>query len=385
VTRLAVPSSPGYTFSCSVPARLVGLFLLLLAPLLMAFGPPGITESDAALAPLYPWEVQQMLRMKPVSLTAKAALIMDAATGKVVFERQGNQRRAMASLTKIMTALVALEKGKLADKVTVPRIPLPQEASMGLMWGDVLTLEDLLWGLLLPSGNDAAMVIAYHVGGGSIEKFVDLMNQKAAQLGLKNTHFVNPHGLDEDEHYSSAYDLAVTARQAMTNPTFAKMVGTRTWTVRASRTFYLGNANFLLRPVNESIGADGIKTGYTDDAGDSIVASATRDGRRVIVVALDTADRTAEAIKLFNYAFATFQWVELDLPPYLVASDGNGTPRPIVMKEPRYEYVTHWEARRFVPIVKMDGAPDLQPGKVIGSVSFWNGNGTVAEVPVYVR
>ena len=149
------------------------------------------------------------------------------------------------------------------------------------------------------------------------------------------------------------------------------------------------NANkhtpFGLSKLRESIGADGIKTGYTDDAGDSIVASATRDGRRVIVVALDTADRTAEAIKLFNYAFATFQWVELDLPPYLVASDGNGTPRPIVLKEPRYEYVTHWEARRFVPIVKMDGAPDLQPGKVIGSVSFWNGNGTVAEVPVYVR
>jgi len=382
----SVPRRAGRPLTLSAPGRLLGLLLLLLTPLLLAFGPPGITESDSALAPLYPSDLQRMQRVQPPPpLTAEAALIMDAATGKVVFERQGHQRRAMASLTKITTALVAMEKGKLTDKVTVPRIPLPEEASMGLLWGDVLTLEDLLWGLLLPSGNDAATVIAHHVGGGSIENFVKLMNQKAAELGLKDTHFVNPHGLDEDGHYSTAYDLAVTARKAMENPVFAKMVGTRSWTIRASRTFYLMNSNFLLRPQNESIGADGIKTGFTDDAGDSIVASATRDGRRVIVVALDTADRTAEAIKLFNYAFASFQWVELTLPPYMVVSDGNGKARPIALKERRFEYMANWENRRFVSILKLDGGAELQPGNPAGLVSFWNPQRTLADIPVVVR
>lgn len=382
----AVPRRRGRHLALPAVGRLLALALLLLAPFLVAFGPPGLTESDSALAPLYPSDLQQMQRVQASPpLTAQAALIMDAATGKVVFERQARQRRAVASLTKITTALVALEKGKLQDKVTVPRIPLPEEASMGLLWGDVLTLEDLLWGLLLPSGNDAALVIAYHVGGGSIENFVKLMNQKAAELGLKDTHFVNPHGLDEDGHYSSAYDLAVTARKAMENPVFAKMVGTRSWTIRASRTFYFINSNFLLRPQNESIGADGIKTGFTDDAGDSIVASATRDGRRVIVVALDTADRTAEAIKLFNYAFASFQWVEMALPPYLVISDGNGKLRPIALKEPRFEYLAKWENRRFIPVLKLDGGGELQPGKPAGSVRFWNAQGVLPEIPVVVR
>lgn len=382
----AAPRRSGPPIPILAPGRVAGVLLVLLAPFLLAFGPPGITESDSALVSLYPSDLQQMQRVQaPPPLTAEAALIMDAATGKVVFERQAHQRRAMASTTKMMTALVALEKGKITDKVTVPRIPLPQEASMGLLWGDVLTLEDLLWGLLLPSGNDAATVIAFHVGGGSMENFVKLMNQKAADLGLRNTHFMNPHGLDEDDHYSSAYDLAVIARKAMENTVFAKIVGTRTWTIRASRTFYLTNSNFLLRPVNESIGADGIKTGYTDDAGDSIVASASRDGRRVIVVALDTADRTAEAIKLFNYAFSTFQWVELSLPPYLVWSDGNGKPRPIVMKEPRFEYVPKWETRRFIPFLKLDGAGEVQPDKPVGLVSFRNAQSTLPDIPVYVR
>ncbi|MDP2659964.1 MAG: D-alanyl-D-alanine carboxypeptidase, partial [Dehalococcoidia bacterium] len=182
--------------------------LLLLAPFLVGFSPPGITASDEALAPLRPSDLRKMLAIQRPDLTASAALIMDAATGKVVFEKQSHQRRAPASITKMMTAIVALEKGKLADKITVPRIPLPEESSMGLAWGDVLTLEDLLWGLLLPSGNDAATVIAYSLGGGSMSAFVDMMNQKASQMGLKDTHFVNPHGLDEEGHYSTAYDLA---------------------------------------------------------------------------------------------------------------------------------------------------------------------------------
>lgn len=370
----------------SVACRLVGLAILLLAPFLVAFGPPGITQSDSLLAPFYPSDLKGMQSIRPPSgLTAEAAVIMDATTGRVVFDKNAHVRRAPASITKIMTAIVAIENGNLADRVTVPRIDLPEEASMGLLWGDVMTLEDLLWGLLLPSGNDAATVIAYHVGGASVDNFIKAMNEKAAQLGMKDSHFITPHGLDEDGHYSSAYDIAVMARYAMNIPIFAKIVGTRSYVLRASRTFYLTNSNFLLRPQNESIGADGIKTGYTDDAGDSIAASATRDGRRVIVVALDTADRTAEAIKLFNYAFSTYEWVDMSLPPYLVASNGDGKPKPIALKDSSFEYMLPWQARRLVPTVKLNGGANLQPGQPAGSASYWDGQGTIADLPVIVR
>lgn len=361
------------------------LALLLLYPFLVGFGPPGITLSDTAMAPIYPSEIKEMIKFRPPSLTAEAAVIMDAATGKIVFERNSRQRRAMASITKIMTAVVAMEKGRLTDKITVPRIPLPQESSMGLLWGDVVTLEDLLWGLLLPSGNDAATVIAYVVGGGSTDAFIRLMNQKAAEMGLKDTHFANPHGLDEDEHYSTAFDLAALARYAMQKPLFAKIVGTRSWTVQASRNFYLTNSNFLLRPQNQSIGADGIKTGFTDDAGDSIVGSATRDGRRVIVVALDTADRTAEAIKLFNFAFENYRWVDLSLPPYLVASDADGRRLPVVLKDPTFEYLPFWETRRIVPVFNFEKDGPVQSGAVIGSARYGNGQSTLTEIPLSVR
>ncbi len=369
----------------SVRYRLAGALLLLLAPFLVGFSPPGITVSDEVLAPLRPSDLKKMLAIQRPDLTASAALIMDAATGKVVFEKQSRQRRAPASITKMMTAIVALEKGKLADKITVPPIDLPQESSMGLLWGDVLTLDDLLWGLMLPSGNDAATVIAYSVGGGSIDAFVEMMNQKASQMGLKDTHFVNSHGLDEEGHYSTAYDLALIARYAMNNPTFAKIVGTRSYTVKASRIFYLTNSNFLLRPQNASIGADGIKTGFTDDAGDSIVASATRDGRRVIVVALDTYDRTAEAIKLFNFAFDTYEWVDLSLPPYLVASDGEGKHRPVALQDPRFEYLPFWAVDRLVPVLSVAKDAVVQAGKTIGSASYWDGQSTLANIPLNVR
>jgi D-alanyl-D-alanine carboxypeptidase (penicillin-binding protein 5/6) len=284
-----------------------------------------------------------------------------------------------------MTAIIALEKGKPEDRVVVRNIPLPPEASMGLRWGDVLTLEDLLWGLLLPSGNDAATVIADYIGGGSVENFVRMMNEKAAALGLKDTHFVNPHGLDEEDHYSSAYDLAVIGRYAMSKPLFARIVGTESHVVRASRTFYLRNSNFLLRPQNRSIGADGIKTGYTDEAGDSIVASATRDGHRVIVVALGARDRTAEAIKLFNYAFANFRWVDLSPPPYLVASDGEGHARPLGAKSPFHQLVPRWLAPQLVPVIKLKQGAGLVPGAPVGSAIYYDGGAVLAEVPLYVR
>src|SRR3990172_91439 len=178
-----------------------------------------------------------------------------------------------------MTALLALERGQLDRlvRVDVDASQLGYSSVMGLRPGEELTLEDLLYGLLLPSGNDAALAVAGHLGG-SVARFVDLMNQRAAELGLVNTHFANPHGLDAPEHYSSAADLVRLARTAMANPTFAKIVSTRERTVRGKlATYELRNTNRLLGTYP---GVDGVKTGSTDAAGQCLVAAAQRGGGR---------------------------------------------------------------------------------------------------------
>lgn len=331
-------------------------------------------------------------------MNAAAGLIMDGATGKVVFEFNSHSRRAPASLTKIMTAIVAFERGNLSEKVRVKNMSLPQEAAMGLWPGDVLTLEDLLWGLLLPSGNDAAEVIADYVGG-STENFVRMMNEKAAQLGLKDTHFVNPHGLDEDGHYSSAYDLAVMARYALNNALFARMVASQTHVVQASRTFYLQNYNYLLRPSQGVPGADGVKTGYTDDAGDSLVGSVSRDGRRIITVTLGAGigERTSEAIKLINYAFSSFTWVDLKLPPFWRIADLDGQRRPVVLKGSPAEMVplaAEAAIRASIrPILRLNRNAAASSTSLVGNppslasmgtVTFYVADSPLVELPVSV-
>ena len=181
----------------------------------------------------------------------------------------------MASTTKIMTALLVLEQANLNDVVTVFPAALVGEASMGLVAGESLTVEDLLWGLLLRSGNDAAAALAEHVAG-SQQAFVDLMNQRAAELGLTSTHFANPHGLDAPDHYSSAEDLWRLAELAMANPAFRTMVATQSHEAAGRQLF---NINELLGLYP---GADGIKTGTSDAAGQCLVGSASQDGFRTV-------------------------------------------------------------------------------------------------------
>ena len=176
---------------------------------------------------------------------------------------------------------------------------------MGLVPGERLSLEDLLYGLLLPSGNDAALAIAEHVSG-SLDAFVALMNERAAELGLADTHFVNPHGLDGAGHYSSAYDLALLTRAAMQRPDFRRIVSTRYYVAHGALNVYeLGTLNPLYGRI---AGVDGVKTGFTRGARQAIVGSVLRDGHRVYVVVLRAADRTADSLALLNWTFAAYAW-----------------------------------------------------------------------------
>ncbi len=293
--------------------QVLAVVFILSLPLLVGFGPPKLVESDSQRVPIYGSQLPSIKNDVPPSVEARASMIMDASTGRVVYQKNGTKRLAPASITKIMTAIVALEHGNPKDKVTISPDFMTEGSTMGLTPGDVVTLEDLLWGMMLPSGNDAATAIAGHVGG-SAPTFVAMMNEKADELSLANTHFVNPHGLDDEGHYSSALDIARMSRYALSNPKFSEIVGTRFREVNASRDFLLVNNNHLLENFDLSAQVDGIKTGFTDNAGDSITASAVRDGRRIIAVAMGTYGRDRAAASLIDYAFSSFGWINIESP-----------------------------------------------------------------------
>lgn len=240
----------------------------------------------------------------PVSVqavSAKCALVLDAVTGRVLYEKNVDQQSLIASTTKIMTALVVCEQCNVLDRVRIPAEAAGIEgSSMYLRQGEILTVQELLYGMMLHSGNDAAVALAIYCGG-TVEGFAELMNDKARLLGLKNTHFENPNGLDAPEHYSTARDLAVLAAYAMENPIFYKTVSTRTVTLGQRS---LRNHNKMLWLFE---GADGVKTGYTKAAGRILVSSATRQGRRLICVTIDDPDDWQDHGTLLESGFAEYE------------------------------------------------------------------------------
>ncbi len=250
-----------------------------------------------AAAVLYPLPVE--------AVSARKAVLLDAQTGRVLFSRCPNDRSLIASTTKIMTALVVCEQCNVLDRVRIPKEAVGIEgSSMYLQEGEVLTVQELLYGMMLHSGNDAAVALAIYCGG-TVEGFAELMNDKARKLGLQNSHFVNPHGLDAPEHFSTAYDLAVLAAAAMENPIFATTVSAKTVTVGQRQ---LRNHNKLLWQVE---GADGVKTGFTKAAGRILVSSASRQGRRLVCVTIDDGNDWADHKKLLDEGFGRYQMYKL--------------------------------------------------------------------------
>jgi D-alanyl-D-alanine carboxypeptidase (penicillin-binding protein 5/6) len=242
------------------------------------------------------------------AVNAWSVAVVDEASGALLYGRDPHRQLAPASLTKIFTALVALEQGwDLQRPITVQfdQSELVDSTLMGLKPGETYTLEDLLYGLMLPSGNDAALAIADAVGG-SEDNFATMMNSEATKLGLKDSHFIDAHGLDRPGHYSSAYDLAMAARYGMTTfPEFRALAKANIWDVHGTRAYSVYNLNRFLRSYN---GADGVKIGYTDNSGPAIVASATRNGHRVYVALLHCGDIVGDSTPLFNWVFANFTW-----------------------------------------------------------------------------
>lgn len=262
----------------------------------------------------------------PPAITAQAYVVLEEPCGAVLHSLNPHQQRPPASLTKIVTALVTADRAALGDIVPVtvngPELSADSDATvMGLEPGQRLSVRDLLYGLLLPSGNDAAIQLAEHISG-SEPAFVALMNEKAAQLGLEDSHFTNPHGLHDAALYTSAYDIAMLGRELLHNPDLAAIVRTKThqpdWDGPEVK-----NLNLLL---GQYPGAIGVKTGFTDEAGKTMVAAAERDGRRIIVSVLNSQELYVDAPALLDWAFASAPPGCLSPTPAPAAASPSATP-----------------------------------------------------------
>ena len=251
-----------------------------------------------------------------VSTSAASAVLIEAESGRVLYEQNADEERLIASTTKIMTAVVALEACPLEDVVEVKPTHMAEGSSMYLRSGETLTLETLLYGLMLSSGNDAALAVADHCGPG-VEAFVGKMNAKAAELGMEHTSFANPNGLDDPNHYSTARDMAILASYAMQNESFARIVSTKSITIGDRR---MVNHNKLLSRYE---GCIGLKTGFTKAAGRTLVSCAERDGMRLVAVTLNDGNDWLDHAALYDYGFSNFHMERPSLPTEQLILYGN--------------------------------------------------------------
>ena len=246
------------------------------------------------------------------NINSRAAIVIDRNSKAILYGKSETEQRKMASTTKIMTAIVVLENANLSDIVTISKKAANTGGSvLGIKTGDKISVCDLLYGLLLVSGNDTAVALAEHVGG-SVEGFADMMNKKAAELGLTNTHYVTPHGLDDDNHYTTAYELAILTDYALNNKTFYNYVATKSYTININgypKT--LRNTNELLGNLD---GVYGVKTGFTNGANRCLVTSCKRGNLDIICIVLGADSkkfRTQDSIKLIEYCFSNYEVINL--------------------------------------------------------------------------
>jgi D-alanyl-D-alanine carboxypeptidase (penicillin-binding protein 5/6) len=433
--RLGV-ARPGAAWLGALPALLL---LVLLVPFLASFtttgrgfrepgllpgGVPGGEPGVAAAGVVTAADLDRLRRQPPAPpIGARGAIVWDATTGVDLYSKAADERLSPASTTKILTALLVIEWGRLDQQVTIEERDYDEwdDTVMCLAPGDVVTVEDLLYGILLPSGTDAALAAARTVGaallagaeagsdsgrpagsdsgrpGDPVARFVQEMNGRAARLGLANTQFRNPHGNDAEGHYSSARDLALIAAAAMNDPLFARIANTgaatrtavaaaptsATCSPWATRETVDGRTSFLLTTTNgllgEREGLHGVKTGTTAQCGRCLVAAQWGPGGRLIAVVLGSEDRYADAAALFDWATAAYRWIPLGRgaePPGLgpaLARWGVG------FRDSRTVVVPAWEA----PMVRYRLLLDAGGGDARGRVVFVAGPRELFSLPVY--
>ncbi|MBQ9313654.1 MAG: D-alanyl-D-alanine carboxypeptidase [Clostridia bacterium] len=284
---------------------LISLIFMILSKGTLAFDETLIEDEEG----LY---VETIANVDVPNLNARAAILYDVTYDRILYEKNAKQRRANASTTKMITALVAYEYGDLDDMVEVSRnAATTGGSSINLKTGDKISLDSLIKGLLVHSGNDAAVAIAEYIAG-DVESFSKLMNQKAQEIGAVDTHFVSPHGLDEDNHYSTAYDLMLISKEMLKNTYLANIISQKTLEITVN------DNSKALNSTNEMLsyyeGANGVKTGYTGNAGRCLISSAKKNERQLISVVLgcdSKKNRTVDSIRLLDYGFNNYEIVNL--------------------------------------------------------------------------
>jgi D-alanyl-D-alanine carboxypeptidase (penicillin-binding protein 5/6) len=325
-------------------------------------------------------------RAAGVDVSAKSAVVMDAGTGRVLFQKNAHEKMPMASTTKVMTALVAIENGNLSDVVTVgPNASGVEGSSIWLSVGETMTLSDMLFGLMLASGNDAAVAIAEHVGG-SVDAFVDMMNQKAQEIGAYNTHFANPNGLPADNHYTTAYDLGLISCCAMNNDMFRELVKTQYKTLPWEGHEWdrvVKNKNKILWNYE---GGNGVKTGYTDAAGRCLSAAAEREGMQLVAVVLSAPDMFNDCMALMDYGFEQYDNSLVvkagEKVGDVAVREGVEDGFPVYTTEDIYYPLTPEEIEQLKTRVYIDEAlaAPVKKGQQVGHIDLWLGEDKIRSV-----
>lgn len=293
--------------------KIYKIFICLFFIILLSFSPVlADDENFEYLSDLSTIQSSNSENITEPTINSRAAIVYERSSGKILYGKEENEKRKMASTTKIMTAIVVLENTNLDDIITISSKAAGTGGSrLGLHKDDKISIQDLLYGLLLCSGNDAAVALAEHVSG-DLSNFANMMNSKATSLGLSSTHFVTPHGLDDDNHYTTAYELALITNYALKNDVFANLVKTKTYTISINNhPKTLSNTNELLGNLD---GVYGVKTGFTNGANRCLVTAVKRDNMDIICIVLgaDTKkDRTKDSINLINYSFNNFKMVHI--------------------------------------------------------------------------
>ncbi len=308
-------------------------------------------------------------------ITAKSAVLADAETGEVLWSFNPDAKCYPASLTKIMTAILVLERGNLDDWVTVPKdAAFTGESSMALKEGEKVKMIDLLKAILVRSANDACVAAAIHIAG-SVERFVAWMNEKAKELGMHNTHFVNPHGLHDPHHYTTARELLTLTRYALANPTFREIVAQREIYIAPTNKSALRHYRNRNRLLELYPGCDGVKTGYTVPAGKCLVASATRNGWQLIAIVLGSQDHFADCATLLDYGFNNFVRLTLAEKGEQIAlfhfPDGNPQWLKAVAEEPVKVIVPKSQVGRVKSqVIQTKAKPPVSEGEIVGEIKW---------------
>ena len=326
-----------------------------------------------------------LIPIRVYGISATSAILMDTNNNVILYEKNINEVRSVASISKIMTAILAIESGKLDDIVVIgDEIDKAYGSGIYIKKGEELTLRDLIYGLMLRSGNDAALAIAYYVGG-SVDNFVVMMNKKAKEIGMKNTEFNNPSGLDEEKgNYSTAYDMAKLASYAIKNDEFKKITGTKKYKLKTNMNTYIwNNKNKMLTMYKYSTGG---KTGYTEIAKRTLVSYATKDNTNLVVVTLNDGNDWNDHKELFEYGFNNYKNYTLIKKGNINIYDDTYYNNYTLYVKNDYNYLFNKNVTNNVLFkYQLTKSRNIKNGDIVGNLLIYIDDKKIHSEPIYVK